>query len=121
MPVRLDHFSSMPARCMAEAMPELSGKMGLIAKAAGKGDFAQQLGPLGPCALLIVPLRKQLHEGNQQSTDEHRHRRQPAELVSALESPNATLDTVASPDDDAPHPRLWRHCGLAAEPRPREV
>jgi hypothetical protein len=35
------------------------------------------------------------------------------------------LDTLASSADDVRHPRLWArrygHCGLAAEPGPREV
>jgi hypothetical protein len=40
MSAQFDIFRGVCARGMAEAMPELSGKMGVIAKAAGKSYFA---------------------------------------------------------------------------------
>jgi hypothetical protein len=39
-------------------------------------------------------------------------------------NPSAMLDTFSAPADDVRHSRLWAchgHCGLAAEPGPREV
>jgi hypothetical protein len=48
----------------------------------------------------------------------------PQRALQSPENPNATLDTLASPADDARYPDCGRrhgHCGLAAEPGPREV
>jgi hypothetical protein len=47
-----------------------------------------------------------------------------AGFAKALRNPNATLDTLAAPEDDVRHPDCRRrhgHCGLAAEPGPWEV